>query len=67
MAFHNNNVTKDYNGKGFNVGVGYTGKSDRLGFGGILREQELMNILPGVVADELLREPPLLNRATRIQ
>ena len=50
-GIYSNSVRKDYIGKGFNVGVGYSAKSDRLGFGVILREQELMNILPGVVAD----------------
>ena len=44
MEFDRNIVTKDYIGKGFNVGVQYTAKRDRLGFGVILREQELMNI-----------------------
>ena len=33
MEFDRNSVTKDYIGKGFNVGVQYTAKSDRLGFG----------------------------------
>ena len=59
MEFDRNSVTKDYIGKGFNVGVQYTAKSDRLGFGGILREQELLNILRDTVADELLREASL--------
>ena len=67
MEFDRNSVTKDYIGKGFNVGVQYTAKIDRLGFGGILREQELMNILPGVVADELLRSPQHWYIATRFQ
>ena len=47
MEFDSDSVTKYYIGKGFNVGVGYTAKSDRLWFEGILREQELMNILRG--------------------